>query len=67
MNREVLIREGSIGKRFIDRYMAESFNFGGETKTRAEIYRYFEEHGFPSRAADYWLIGAEQAKKEKRS
>lgn len=67
MRREVLIREGSIGKRFMDRYMAERIDFGGEIKTRSEIYQWFENEGFPSCAADLWLMGADSAKQVRRN
>ena len=63
MTREVLIREGSVGKRLMDRYMAQPFDFGGKSLTRLQIYEWFIANGFPERAADYWLMGAEKQEK----
>ncbi len=65
MNRQIRLQQASIGKRFMDRYMAEPFDFGGETMTRAQVYDWFEKNNLPGRAADYWLMGAENVQKLK--
>ena len=38
-------------------WLAEEVNFGGEMMSRADVYVWFAEQGYPSRAADLWLIG----------
>ena len=38
-------------------WLAQEVNFGGEMMTRAAVYRWFADQGYPQRAAELWLIG----------
>ena len=41
----------------LSRWLGEVVDFGGEKISRADVYRWFEEQGYPRRAAELWLIG----------
>ena len=49
--------------RFIDRYLGEFIDYGGELCTRAEAIQDMQQMGLPQPAIDRWLQGSEFAQR----
>jgi hypothetical protein len=38
-------------------WLAERVDFGGTPMTRAQVFAWFDEQGYPRRSAELWLLG----------
>lgn len=42
---------------YVDRYLSQVVDFGGEPMTRGEVLLWFEREGHPRICAELWLLG----------
>ena len=47
----------------ITEWLRVEVSFGSETMTRAQVIQWFEDEGYPRRAAELWLIGEAKSRR----